>query len=190
MTPTVQNFLKSRRSVLANNLGEPGPDERELQEILKIAARVPDHKKLVPWRFILFRGQARARFGEVLTTAILRAEPDASEVRQETEFGRFLRAPVVVGVISCLSQRGSVPEWEQILSAGAVCQNLLNAAGAFGYSAQWLTEWYAYDDHVISALNLENNERIAGFVYIGTAKEAPKERQRPEISEIVTDWAP
>lgn len=188
MTQAIQSFLKNRRSVLANNLSDPGPDEAELMEILNIAARVPDHKKLVPWRFVLFRGEARSRFGDVLKSALLRAEPNASEIRQETEFGRFLRAPVIVGVISSLSDRGSVPEWEQILSAGAVCQNMLNAVGAYGYYGQWLTEWYAYDEDVISALKVDDSERVAGFVYIGTATEAPKERQRPELSDIVTDW--
>ncbi len=188
MTDSVRNFLAKRRSVVANNLGEPGPSEPELREILQIGARVPDHKKLVPWRFILFQGQARARFGELLAATTQLREPDASSVRLETEANRFLRAPVIIAVISRFNNTKAVPEWEQTLSAGAVCQNLLIAAGGFGYSAQWLTEWYTYDPEILKALKLRDQEQIAGFVYIGTAKEPPKERDRPNLDEITEVW--
>ena len=188
MTESVRSFLAKRRSVVANNLGEPGPTELELKEILQIGARVPDHKKLVPWRFILFQGEARARFGKILAETTRLHEPEASSVRLETEGNRFLRAPVIIAVISSFNNTKAVPEWEQTLSAGAVCQNLLIAAGGFGYSAQWLTEWYTYDPAIIEALGLADHERIAGFVYIGTAKEPPKERDRPDLEAITEVW--
>ncbi len=190
MPENAMKLLLERRSVLANKLGPPGPDSDQLREILTAGARVPDHKKLVPWRFILFQGDARAAFGGVLAAACASAEPDASDTRLETESARFSRAPVVVAVISKTVESASVPEWEQILSAGAACQNLLIAANALGFSSQWITEWYAYDASVCSALALEDGERVAGFVYIGTAREPPAERERPDIDRITSSWAP
>ncbi|MCH8239531.1 MAG: nitroreductase [Proteobacteria bacterium] len=189
MSETALKLLLERRSVVANKLGPPGPDAGQLRRILSVAARVPDHKRLVPWRFILFQGEARAAFGEVLARACKMAEADASDARLEVEAARFERAPVVVAVISKITAKPAVPEWEQILSAGAVCQNMLSAANASGFSAQWITEWYAYDQQVCAALALEEGERVAGFVYIGTAQEPPEERDRPDLDEITTSWA-
>jgi len=181
-------LLLARRSVVANKLGEPGPDSGQLQQILTIAARVPDHKKLNPWRFIIFQGEARKDFGEVLAKAFEASDDDPSPARRETEANRFMRAPIVVAVICHLIEGSVVPEWEQILSTGAACQNLLIAANASGFSAQWITEWYAYDETVCSALGLEGSERVAGFIYIGTGQEQPSERDRPELKDIVTYW--
>ena len=180
--------LMTRRSVVANNLCEPGPDADQLTEMLTAAARVPDHKVLEPWRFIRFTGEARAEFGKIIAEVCARREPDAGARRLEMEAGRFLRAPVVIAVISSPTQNPVVPEWEQVLSAGAVCQNLLHAAHALGFSAQWITEWYAYDDEIMRALGLEPVERVAGWVYIGSAKDTPKERARPKVHDIVSDW--
>ena len=135
MTDSAIDLLLTRRSVVANKLGEPGPSEEELLRMLTVAARVPDHKKLVPWRFVLFRGEARAAFGRVLEEAYRSDDPDPSEGRAETEAARFLRAPVVIAVVSHVREAPGVPEWEQVLSAGAACQNLLTAAvgvGLFG----------------------------------------------------------
>lgn len=188
MSETALKLLLKRRSVVANKLGPPGPDASQLRRILSAAARVPDHKKLVPWRFILFQGEARAVFGGVLADACRIAEPDASDARLEVEAGRFLRAPVVVAVISKIAENPAVPEWEQILCAGAVCQNLLTAINASGYSGQWITEWYAYDKQVCAALALNQGERVAGFVYIGTAQEPPEERDRPDLDKITSSW--
>jgi nitroreductase len=178
--------LRLRRSAPADLLGEPGPDEETLSSILTIAARVPDHRRVTPFRFIVFQGEARARFGETLARAFVQNEPDAEEKRIECEGNRLTRAPVVIAVISAVNKSHRTPEWEQILSAGAVCQNLLLGASASGFAAQWLTEWYAYDADVLAGLGLEDNERVAGFVYIGTARENPKERARPDIEAITT----
>jgi nitroreductase len=183
------DLLLKRRSVVANKLGEPGPGPGELELILTAAARVPDHKKLVPWRFVLFEGEARAAFGEVLREACAAEQADPSEGRLELERQRFLRAPVVVAVISRVREVPGAPEWEQILSAGAACQNMLVAAAALGYASQWITEWYGYSPRVAAALGMGDNDRVAGFVYIGAAREKPEERDRPNLADIVTRWS-
>jgi nitroreductase len=185
--PTLDHLL-SRRSVSANAMTEPGPDADQLGQILTAGARVPDHKKLVPWRFIVFQGAAREAFGQVIAEACRAEEDEPSTFRLDTEAKRFLRAPVVVAVISRIIQTPAVPEWEQILSAGAACQNLMVAATALGFGAQWITEWYAFSPGVRRALHLEENERVAGFIYIGTAKEKPEERDRPALADVVTTW--
>jgi len=183
-------LLLTRRSVSANSLGEPGPNEQQLRQILTAASRVPDHKKLVPWRFILFQGEARKAFGAVLAEACRVEEKEPSSFRLETEGARFMRAPVVIAVISRVVPNPAAPEWEQVLSAGAACENMILAATALGFGAQWITEWYGYSEKVRHALQLAANERVAGFVYIGTAKEKPDERERPKLADIVSDWSP
>jgi nitroreductase len=190
MTNPTLDLLLRRRSVSANALGEPGPSRSELELMLRAASRVPDHKKLVPWRFILFQGDARAAFGKVLAETCREEEPDAGAFRLEAEAKRFLRAPLVIAVISRVVENKAAPDWEQILSCGAACQNLVLAANALGYGTQWITEWYGYSEGVRRALELAENERIAGFVYVGTPKEKPEERERPELSEIVAVWEP
>jgi nitroreductase len=190
MTNPILAHLLTRRSVSANALGEPGPSESEIGQILTAAARVPDHKKLVPWRFLVFQGEARQAFGKVLADICQAEEGDPSAFRLETEAKRFLRAPLVIAVISRVVKNPAAPEWEQVLSAGAACQNLLVAATALGYGAQWITEWYGYSEGVRAALELADNERVAGFVYIGTAKEKPEERERPSLADIVQAWQP
>jgi nitroreductase len=182
-------MLLSRRSVKAAMLTEPGPSSVELAKILTAAARVPDHKKLIPWRFIVFEGVARSTFGDVLAAACQAEERDLpSPVRLEMERGRLLRAPTVVAVISLVVPHPGAPEWEQILSAGAACFSLCLAANALGYATCWITEWYAYSPHVRAALKLADGERVAGFIYIGTARDRQPERERPELEAIVTRW--
>ena len=181
-------MLRLRRSCPADMLGGPGPDAETLEAILTIAARVPDHRRVTPYRFIVFADEARARFGGVLKDAFLANEPDAEARRVDYEEQRFLRAPVVVAVVSSIDPAHRTPEWEQVLSAGAVCQNMLLAASAHGFAAQWLTEWYAYDANVIAALGLGEHERIAGFVYLGTAREDPKERARADLKAITAHF--
>jgi nitroreductase len=188
MSNSAIDVLLKRRSVSANALGEPGPDEEQLRQILTAASRVPDHKKLVPWRFVLFQGEARKAFGAVLAEACRREEKEPSAFRLETEAARFLRAPIVIAVISRVVPNRAAPEWEQILSAGAACQNMITAAAALGFGAQWITEWYGYSQFVREALKLAPNERVAGFVYIGTAKEKPDERERPDLKDVVSVW--
>ena len=157
--------------------------------MLTIAARVPDHKKLNPWRFIVFAGEARGQAGELFAKACLAEDKQTpSEMRLNTERERFLRAPVVVGVISRIVQKPGVPEIEQVLSTGAAAFNLCLAANALGYGTCWITEWIAYSPTVNEGLGLAEGERIAGFVYIGRAAERQEDRQRPELQNIVSYW--
>lgn len=172
------NRMAKRRSTRAIDMSGPGPSPEQLEVLLKIGARVPDHGKLFPWRFIVFEGDARSRFGETLEKLARSDLPDAGEERFVLERRRFERAPVVIGVISRVTVPHKIPEWEQILSAGAVCQNLLLAADTMGFGAQWLTEWYAYDARVRAAIGLQDNERVAGFVYVGAQAVPAVERIR------------
>lgn len=185
----MSDFLKYRRSNLAKAMGEPGPSDEQLAEWLTIASRVPDHRKLAPWRFVVFQGKARAHFGQHIAAAFMKSNPDMPQDRAIFEGQRFLRAPVVVAVISSPKScpRGT-PEWEQVLSAGAACFNMCLAAQAAGFGAQWLTEWYAYDADVLSALGVSAQEKVAGFIYMGTPAEAPKERARPNTQLLTTYW--
>lgn len=182
-------LLANRRSLKPTMFSEQGPTNQELEQMLTIAARVPDHKKLNPWRFIVFAGEARGQAGELFAKACLAEDKQApSEIRLNTERERFLRAPVVVGVISRSVQKPGVPEIEQILSTGAAAFNLCLAANALGYGTCWITEWIAYSPTVGEGLGLAEDERIAGFVYIGRAAERQEDRQRPELQNIVSYW--
>ena len=182
------NMLLRRRSTVAALLTEPGPGDDQLETILAAAARVPDHRRVVPYRFVTFTGEARAAFGDVLATAFQAATPQAEPEAVALERARFTRAPAVVAVIAALKPDHKTPEWEQTLCVGAVCQNMLLAASALGFAGQWLTEWYAYDAAVSGALGLTGEERVAGFIYLGTACEEPKERPRVEAASLVTPW--
>lgn len=180
--------LQTRRSVKAMDLQEPGPSPDDLSTILEIAVRVPDHGKLGPWRFIRFTGDSRAAFGDVLAQRYATLNPELPEKNIEFERQRFLRAPVVVAVIATIRTGIKIPEWEQQLSVGAACQNALVAACMMGYAGQWLTEWYAFDSAIDAALGLADNERVAGYLYFGSASETPPERQRPNLSDVLSDW--
>jgi nitroreductase len=189
MSQEALELLLTRRSAKVATLGQPGPSAGQLTTILTAAARVPDHKKLEPWRFVVFEGEARAAFGRVLLeacTAEKREPPSAG--RLETERTRLLRAPTVVAVVSRVTPNPAAPEWEQVLSCGAVCQNLCLAANAMGFGTCWITEWYSYSAAVRAALDLAANERVAGFIYIGTATERQSDRPRPDLAKITSYW--
>jgi nitroreductase len=183
--PAIDILLK-RRSVVAKNLTEPGPDDRELDLILKTGLRVPDHGKIGPWRLQVLRKPVQAKLGDVAAEAFAATHVDASAEQIEFERQRPQRAPILIVVSSCLHREHKIPEVEQLLSCGAVCQNLLNASALLGYAAQWLTEWPAYDETVKAALGVPADQHIVGFVSIGTAVEAPNERPRPAFEEIVS----
>lgn len=182
--PGAIDLLLTRRSGSAKAMTGPGPDAEQLRTILAAAARVPDHGKLFPWRFVLFEGEARARFGDVLAECLPKEE--ATPERLGVERARFLRAPVVVGVISRVREGIPIPAWEQELSAGAVCQTMLFAATALGFVANWLTEWPAFSPCVAERLGLAQGERVAGFVYIGHPAASLEERVRPDLDKLVT----
>ena len=189
MSQETIDLLLNRRSAKPAMLVDPGPTSEQLTTILTAATRVPDHKKLEPWRFIVFEGEARATFGRVLLKACLAEEKETPTAgRLEMERMRLLRSPTVIAVISRATPNPAAPEWEQILSCGAACFNLCLAATALGFGTCWITEWYAYSPGVRAALKLAANERIAGFVYIGTAKERQPERERPLLAKVVSRW--
>ncbi|MGU3539759.1 nitroreductase family protein [Methylobacterium sp. A54F] len=185
MTETL-DLLRSRRSVAPPRLEAPGPGPEDIDTILRIASRVPDHGKLAPWRFLVIAGEARARVGETIAAAYRADNPEADEARLAIERNRLAQAPLVIAVVSRAGPHAKIPEWEQVLSAGAAAMNLVVAANALGYASAWLTEWYAYDRRVLDALGLAPRERMAGFIHIGRPAEAPADRPRPDLSEIVT----
>jgi len=177
-------YLKTRRSSLSISLEAPGPDEAQLEDILTIASRVPDHGKLAPWRFVLWTMDARKSMHDDLTELLAQKTdmPDAPKKQQGTD--KLLHAPCVVAVVSTSSNHPKIPQWEQILSAGAVCQNMIMAANAIGFEAQWLTAWYVYDKDANGILQLADGEAIAGIIHIGSSSVAKSERARPALDDI------
>jgi len=184
--PEALELLKTRRSVKPMELTGPGPTASEIDTLLRIASRVPDHGKLAPWRFILFEGDARLAAGDAIASAFRADRSDATPEQIEFERKRLARAPLVIAVVSRAGPHVKIPEWEQQLSAGAAAMSLVIATHAMGYAASWITEWYAYDRRVLDALGIGANERIAGFVHIGRPAKPPEERDRPKLEGLVT----
>ena len=182
------NFLQTRRSPKLRSLTIPAPSDEELDRVLRVASRVPDHGKLVPWRFIAIKGQRRHDLGEVIGRCFDADHPDAlAEARSEAR-RRLTHAPLVIAVVFSPKAHHKVPEWEQMLTVGAVCMNLINACRATGYAALWLTEWYAFDQRVLDELGLESHERIAGFMHVGTSNEQREDRVRPDVGALVSTY--
>jgi len=178
-------LLESRRSASAKAMTAPGPSDGQLDRLLKIAVRVPDHGKLTPWRFMVFEGDARERAGCIVAERYHELHPGHGEETLELQRQIFSRAPCVVGVVStAITDHPKIPEWEQVMSAGAVCQNMLVAATAMELGAQWITGWFAYDRQVLTAFGLAEEERIAGFIYLGTPVQLQEDRPRPEPASI------
>ena len=182
----LKDYMAVRRSIPAFQMREPGPAEAEIEELLRLASRVPDHGKLAPWRFIVYRGAERARIGEELLKLRLAVEPNLGDELIQVEKTRFTRAPVVIAVISKAAPHAKIPEWEQLMSAGAVCLNTLFAANAIGYVANWLTEWFAFDERAYPLLGVNAGEKVAGFIHVGSTDFPVTERPRPELSDTVT----
>lgn len=179
-------FLKTRRSMPAFQMKDPGPSKAEIEEILTLATRVPDHGKLAPWRFIVMTGEARKRITMELAAIAKADKPDLSDEMIAVEETRFTRAPVVIAVVSTAGPHVKIPEWEQVMSAGAVCLNLAIAANALGYVANWLTEWMAFDERAHRIIGVKPGEKVAGFIHIGSTDFPVVERPRPQLSDIVT----
>lgn len=181
------SLLETRRSASAKAMTGPGPSGEQLDRLLTIAGRVPDHGKLTPWRFVVFEGDASERAGRIVAERYQVLHPSHGEETLELQRNMFSRAPCVVGVVStATTDHPKIPEWEQLMSAGAVCQNLLVAATAMGLGAQWISGWFAYDRPVLTALGLADGERIAGFIYLGTPAQLQEDRPRPEPASITT----
>lgn len=183
------SLLATRRSVKPRELVAPGPDAAELRQILTIAARTPDHGKLTPWRFVVIASERREDFARLLRRALEAEDPGALPAKHDKadEFAR--QAPVLVAVVSAAVDGHKIDRWEQELSAGAAAMNLLHGAHALGYAAGWVTGWMAYSPAVTAAL-CEPGERIAGFVFIGTPAGPMEDRPRPDLADVVREWAP
>ena len=182
--PTTLDLLLSRRSGSAKAMTGPGPSKEQLADILRAGARVPDHGKLFPWRFIVFENEGLERFAGILVDVLTLEGANPSHIEEWRM--RILSAPVVVGVVSSARELIKIPVWEQELSAGAVCQNILIASHALGFVGNWLTEWYSYHPVVKQKIGLKAGERMAGFIYIGTPRDELQERPRPEMGKIVS----
>lgn len=179
-------ILKTRTSPKAADLVAPAPSKAQLNEILAVAARVPDHGKMVPWRFIVHPKETRAPLVDRLTANFRAGNPNASEAEVDKQRLRFGGSPLIVTVVSKIVPNAKVPDVEQLLSAGAACMNLLNAAHALGFGANWLTGWAAFDKSSKELFGLTGNEQIVGFIHIGTVKGEVFQRPRPDLSQIVS----
>jgi len=188
--PALRDYLLTRRSVGMAFLQEPGPNADELEQILTIATRVPDHGKIVPWRLVLIEGENRAKAGAALAEIALRNTPGLDEASVEIERRRFLPAPLTIGVLSSPKPHPKVPEFEQLLSAGNVAFNLVHAAFALGYAASWVTRWYAFDPTAARMLGAGDGERFVGFIHIGTPSTVIEDRPRPALADVVSKWTP
>ena len=182
----VLRFLALRRSASAAALKAPAPTNAELRDLLRLAARTPDHGKLFPWRFIVLEGEAKTTFAQRVE-ALVEGGPEPDKAR--AALFKLKTPPLCVVVVSRFIE-GKIPEWEQRLSAGAVAMTLVNAAQAMGYGANWITDWYAFDSRVDDLLGMTAGEHIAGFIYLGTASEPPLERVRPDVDAITRWWSP
>ncbi len=180
--------LLARHSARSRELAEPGPDAEQLSHLLAAAVHVPDHGRMEPWRFIAIRGDARRLLCNALAARALERDPNIAEKSLEKERKRFSYAPLILVVVGKLTPAHKIPEIEQLLSGGCVCFSLLQAAQALGFGAQWLTGWAAYDPHITGLLGLVENECVLGFVHIGSVEQPPEERERPDPSQLLTEW--
>jgi nitroreductase len=182
--------LLTRRS--PGRLTDPAPDDAALKTMLDAAMRAPDHGRLRPWRFIVLRGEARARLGDLMAEAMRRREPDMPAPALEKERAKPLRAPLIVVVAASLVEGHKIPAVEQLLAAGAAAQNLQLAAHALGFGTVWRTGAPAYDPYVKQALGLDAADAIIGFMYLGTpvveSTEGKREIKAPDQSQLVRDW--
>jgi nitroreductase len=185
MNATIE-LLRRRRSLPPQGMTGPGPNAQEIDTLLRLASRVPDHGKLAPWRFLIIEDDARAKAGAIAARILGEDDPAASQERRQAELTRFCRAPLVIGVISRAAPHVKIPEWEQVLSAGAACMNLVVSANALGFVTAWLTEWCAYDRRFCEAIGLAPHEKIAGFIHIGRPNMVSEDRVRPALEAIVS----
>ena len=181
-------LLQTRRSALSKSMGGPGPTSEQIDQLLELAVRVPDHGKMTPWRFIVFEGEGRVKIGDVLADRWHQLNPAHGKETVGQQRAMFLRAPLVIAVVSSITETQKIPFVEQELSAGALCQNLLLGATAMGFGAQWITGWFAYDQEVLATMGLEPHENIAGFIFIGTAVGELTARPRPDHRALTTRW--
>ncbi len=181
--PAVLDFLARRRSASALTLAEPAPSPSQVEDLLRLAARAPDHGKLTPWRFVVLQGEDKAAFAQGLD----RLAGRRGDTTAQAKLGKLKTPPLCIAVIAS-PKAAAIPEWEQLLSAGAVCTTLTYAALAMGFGANWITDWYAYDPEANALLGLGPREKVAGFILIGTSREPPLERERPDPAALTSRW--
>ena len=185
-TASVLAFLKSRKSASAKAMTGPGPSKAQMDEILEIAVRVPDHGKLAPWRFILIEGEGRARLGQGFADIWAKNNPTHGVESLDFQRGLFMRAPVILVVVSTSAVHGKIPVWEQQMSSAAVCYNAVLAATALGFDAQWQSDWVAYDEGAKAVMGVAPHEKVSGIIYIGTSTVPLEDRPRPDASNLLT----
>ncbi|WP_267389441.1 nitroreductase [Sphingomonas sp. GC_Shp_3] len=181
------SLLTTRRSGKPRDMVAPGPSAEQMQAILQVAARTPDHGKLAPWRFVVVGEGQRDQLAQVITDAYRAERPQATKVEVDALVQFAHQAPALVVVLSAPHPTSKIPVWEQELSAGAACMNLLHAAHAQGFVGGWLTGWPAYSDAVRDAFGAAP-ERIAGFMFLGTPERLLDERPRPDLGAVVSEW--
>jgi len=186
-SPDTLALLSRRRSAKPFFLAAPAPTAAQLEAILSLASRTPDHGKLTPWRFVVFEGAGAVRAGAALADVLAQSH-EATEEALQAARETFTRAPLVVAVISTVKSNPKIPEWEQVLTAGAVSYAVLVAAHAFGFGGVWLTGWPAYNAQARTALGLAHEERLAAFIHLGTQTQTQPERARPEMAALVTHY--
>jgi nitroreductase len=189
VTSSIIEFMLARSSAPIPELREPAPDDAEIRTMLTIASRVPDHGRLEPWRFIIYRGDARHRIGEQLAELAERREGPLTEGRRNQDLTRFSRAPLVIGVVSSPKENPKIPQWEMLLSGGAAAMNLIVAANALGYKTNWITNWYSDVEEGRRILGLAPHERVVGFVHIGSFDGDVPERPRPDVSNLYSEYS-
>ncbi|MEO1702330.1 MAG: nitroreductase [Pseudomonadota bacterium] len=185
----VLQFLAQRQSIPLSMFREPGPDEAVLNRLLELALRVPDHGRLEPWRLVIYRPAQALAIGQLLAERAVDMRGPLSDADFEREKNRLNRAPVAIGVVSTVDESSHIPAWEQFLSAGAVCMNLVSAATAAGFAANWVTGWYSDDAQGRAILGLAPNEQMAGIVHIGSTDASIPERPRPDMGAKVSNYA-
>ncbi|MGB6118298.1 MAG: nitroreductase [Mesorhizobium sp.] len=189
MNDEIINFLKARSSAPIDLMEGPGPTDSEIETMIQIASRVPDHGRLAPWRFILYRGDVRHEVGEKLAELAQKIEGPLPEMRLDKERTRFSRAPLVIGVVSIMRENAKIPQWEMLLSGGAAAMNLCLAAQALGFGTNWITNWYSESDEGRAILGLNANERVIGFIHIGKVTKDYPERPRPDWAALYSDYS-
>jgi nitroreductase len=189
MTSPIIDFLLARTSVPIQELTEPAPTDAEIATIIAAAARVPDHGRLAPWRFILYRGDARVEIGRKLAALAEERNGAMPEGRRNQELTRFSRAPLVIGVVSSARDHPKIPQWEMLLSGGMAAMNLILAANALGYGTNMITNWYSDVPEGRAILGLAPDERVIGFVHVGSYDGQVQDRPRPDPATLYGDYA-
>ena len=189
MESPIIEFMLNRKSVPISAIGDPAPSDADIETMIRVALHVPDHGRLVPWRFIVYRGEARERIGEMLVGLAEQREGPLDDTRKDQERRRLARAPLVIGVVSHPVDHPRIPEWEQFLSGAAAAMSLVLAANALGYATNWVTNWFSSDDEGRAILGLSPEERIVGLVHIGTSTAAVPERPRPAVADVLSEYS-